>query len=348
MSTPQTDPAAVGHLLNVVNFGAQSVLLSIGYRLGLFDILKRNGPATSQKLAEEAKYNERYVREWLNGLVSSQMVVYTPSTQTYHLHPSYAPIISRFALSAQFSVMSAQQEERIMRCFKEGGGVSYGQFGQRFHDAMCEMSSANLLPFIIPEILPNIGEEMMQRLRDGIDILEIGCGAGRPTKLLAQEFPNSRFTGIDICQEAIDMANAGLEGENLPNVTYKVEDNCKLPPTAQYDLILVFDAIHDQADPTTALRKIHDALRPNGTFLMQDIGGNSSPEQNIANPLGSWLYTVSLCHCMTVSLAEGGAGLGTMWGKQLARSMLTEAGFGNIKEFARKDDFVNVVFVCRK
>ncbi|KAI9001582.1 methylase [Gaertneriomyces semiglobifer] len=333
---------------DILNNGFLSVLLSTGHRLGLFDIVKKHGPATSQTLAEKAGYVERYVREWLNGLVAGQFMIYNPETNEYHLNPHYVAAIDIVAVDAQFVTMAAQKEESIMSRFKEGGGVSYAEFGQRFHNIMCEHSSAALLPAIIPEILPAAGPELMKRLQDGIDVLEIGCGVGRPTKLLASHFPKSRFTGIDLCPEAIEMANAGLGKENLPNLTYKVEDNAKMSYKSSFDLICVFDAIHDQANPAEALRRIHAALRPEGTLLVQDILANTSPEQNVSHPLGTYLYGISLFHCMTVSLAEGGAGLGTMWGKQLAKKMLNQAGFTDVREVGRKDDVVDILYICKK
>ncbi|KAJ3056196.1 hypothetical protein HK097_007802 [Rhizophlyctis rosea] len=343
-----TSEGAAAHLSSILNFGGQAVLLSIGYRLGLFKIVLNHGSATSEGIANVVGYNERYVREWLNGLVASQIVLYNPATKEYKINPPYIPLIDVFAPEAQFITLAAQTEDKIVRCFKEGGGVSYGQFGQRFHDVMCDVSTATLLPSIIPEILPAAGEEVMKWLHDGIGVLEIGCGAGRATKLLAKHFPKSHFTGIDICPEAIEMARKDLATEKIENITYTLADNSTLSTTPKYPLILVFDAIHDQAHPTKSLSLIHDLLTPNGVFLMQDINGNTSPEQNVSHPVGSFLYAISLTHCMTVSLADGGEGLGTMWGRQMARNMLEKAGFGEVREVERKGDVVNMLYVCRK
>jgi SAM-dependent methyltransferase len=126
-----------------------------------------------------------------------------------------------------------------------------------------------------------------------------------------------------------------------------VLDVAELPPEPQFDLITAFDAIHDQVDPATVLRRIHEALAPDGTFLMIDIRAASDLADNLDNPMAPFLYSISVLHCMTVSLAGGGAGLGTVWGEQLARSMLEDAGFTRV-EVSEAPGPMNNIYVCRK
>jgi len=128
-----------------------------------------------------------------------------------------------------------------------------------------------------------------------------------------------------------------------------VKDIATLDPNieGQFDLILALDVIHDLPNPQAALDTVYKCLLPNGTFLMQDIHASSHLEDNLSNPMASWLYSLSTLHCMTVSLAAGGVGLGNMWGEQLARSMLQKAGFQKI-EYSPAKDLVNAIYICHK
>jgi 2-polyprenyl-3-methyl-5-hydroxy-6-metoxy-1,4-benzoquinol methylase len=131
-------------------------------------------------------------------------------------------------------------------------------------------------------------------------------------------------------------------------VEHEVRDVTALALEERFDLITAFDAIHDQAHPAQVLAGIARALRPGGTFLMVDIRASSNLEDNLEHPLATMLYTTSTMHCMTVSLAQGGAGLGTVWGEQLARQMLAEAGFGSVEVKSVEGDIFNSYFVATK
>ncbi|HEV8193296.1 MAG TPA: methyltransferase domain-containing protein, partial [Ktedonobacterales bacterium] len=147
---------------------------------------------------------------------------------------------------------------------------------------------------------------------------------------MAQSFPNSRFTGYDFSEDGIAAANGRARGRSLANIRFAVQEASMLDEQVQYDLICTFDAIHDQAQPARALRNISAAPRSDGVYLMQDIRASSHLEKNLDHPAGPFLYTVSYMHGMTVSLALGGAGLGTMWGEEAALRMLAEAGFTEV------------------
>jgi SAM-dependent methyltransferase len=132
----------------------------------------------------------------------------------------------------------------------------------------------------------------------------------------------------------------------VQNVSFVAQDVARLPPEPKFDLITAFDAIHDQADPARVLHRIREALAPEGLFLMLEPHASSQLEDNLSFPLATFLYTVSTLHCMTVSLAYGGAGLGTAWGVQLATRMLHEAGFTDVRMFERVDP-VNSLYAAR-
>ena len=165
---------------------------------------------------------------------------------------------------------------------------------------------------------------------------------------MAEAFPNSRFCGYDFCEEAIAHAKAQAAERGLANVRFEVRDVAKITDTDAFDLVTAFDSIHDQASPAIVLRNIRRALRTDGTFLMQDISGSSHVEKNADNMMAPFMYTVSCMHCMTVSLASDGAGLGAMWGCDTARRMLADAGFGRVDVKSLPHDVMNLYYVSRK
>ena len=166
--------------------------------------------------------------------------------------------------------------------------------------------------------------------RPGDRVLDIGCGTGHAMNVLAREFPNSMFTGYDIAEDAIALAREEANELALSNSTFNVVDVTDIPDDPKFNLITAFDAIHDQKAPDAVLRSANRALASDGTFLMIDFKFSSRVEENVGNPFAPMYYGISLMHCMPVSLAVGGQGLGTVWGEQTARRMLAEAGFGNV------------------
>jgi 2-polyprenyl-3-methyl-5-hydroxy-6-metoxy-1,4-benzoquinol methylase len=166
--------------------------------------------------------------------------------------------------------------------------------------------------------------------------------------LLGACFPASRFTGYDLCDDAIAPAREAACHRGLTNVRFESRDVSALGETERYDLIMAFDVVHDQAKPAEVLRQVHRALKPDGVFLMQDIDTSSYLQNNRERPLGTFLYTISCMHCMTVSLAQNGAGLGTCWGEELARRMLADAGFTRVEVTRLTHDIINCYYVARK
>jgi SAM-dependent methyltransferase len=339
-------------LLQTLNLGSLGLMISIGHRTGLFDALGDGRWDTSEGHASRAKLDERYVREWLGAMVTGRIVEYDPDRRAYRLPAEHAAFLTRaaapnnFAAFMQYLGVLGAVEDQIVSCFSRGGGVPYGAY-KRFHEIMAEGSGQTVLPALNTHILPLI-PGAIDGLRGGIDVLDLGCGSGRAVNQMARDYPRSRFRGVDFSQEAIDRARSEADGLRLENVRFDVADAARLADQDAYDLITTFDAIHDQADPAGVLRNIHRALRRQGTYLMQDISGTSLLDKDIEHPAGPFLYTVSTMHCMTVSLAAGGAGLGTMWGERVAKRMLNEAGFTRIAVHRLPHDFQNLYFVIRK
>jgi cyclopropane fatty-acyl-phospholipid synthase-like methyltransferase len=168
---------------------------------------------------------------------------------------------------------------------------------------------------------------------------------------LAELYAHSRFLGVDLSEEAIAHAREEAAQAGLRNITFVAADVSDFDATAQpaaFDFITTFDAVHDQARPLNVLRGIHRALKPDGVYLMQDIRASSHVHDNIAHPIGTLLYTISCMHCMTVSLAQGGEGLGAMWGVEMTREYLQRAGFRSIETHQLAHDIQNNWYVVRK
>jgi 2-polyprenyl-3-methyl-5-hydroxy-6-metoxy-1,4-benzoquinol methylase len=344
--------AFAGQLLEVLNAGGLALMVSIGHRTRLFDVMTELPPATSHQIADAAKLQERYVREWLNALTTGRMVDYDPVGRTYHLPAEHAAFLTRaagadnIATFAQHVSGLATVEDEIVDCFADGGGVPYSEF-KRFHEVMAEDSGQTIVAALEEHILP-IVPGLMERLQTGIDVLDLGCGSGRALNKLAKLFPHSRFTGYDVSPEPIAAATAEAQAHGLTNVEFRVQDAAQIQDVERYDLITTFDAIHDQAHPDVVLRHIHTALRSDGVYLMQDIRATTEVSGNLDHPLAPFLYTISCMHCMTVSLAAGGMGLGTMWGREQALAMLQAAGFQSIKRQELPHDIMNDYYVIRK
>jgi 2-polyprenyl-3-methyl-5-hydroxy-6-metoxy-1,4-benzoquinol methylase len=304
------------------------------------------------QIAEAVTLSERYVREWLAVMVVAEIVLYDAVSETYRLPAEHAACLTQgaplgnLAVYAQFIAMAGATQDQILECFETGDGLSYQDY-PCFHQIMAEDSGQTVVANIeclLAELMP----EVTSRLEQGIDVLDAGCGAGRALASLARRFPNSRFTGYDLCPNAIRMAEENAYRNELNNIDFQVVDLARWETKDAFDLITSFDAVHDTKDPQHLIDAIHRALRPHGVHLMQDIGGSAYLENNIDFPFAALLYTISTVHCMPVSLAQNGKGLGSMWGWETAQAMLQHAGFAAVERHVLPYDPMNVWFVSRK
>jgi SAM-dependent methyltransferase len=344
--------AFAGRLLDVLNDSALALMISIGHRTGLFDTMAALAPATSGEIAAAARLHERYVREWLGAMVTGGIVAYEPRGRTYALPAEHAAWLTRaaapsnLAVTMQFIPVLAGVEDAIIARFEQGGGLHYHDY-PRFHTVMAEDSAQSVVAALHDAILPLV-PGLTERLRAGIDVLDLGCGEGRALIALARAFPNSRFTGYDLIDETVVTATREAHELGLTNVRFAALDAADLAEHERYDLICTFDAIHDQADPGRVLHNIAAALRRDGVYLMQDIRAASALEGNLDHPAGPFLYTISTLHCTSVSLGSGGVGLGTAWGEELALTMLAEAGFPRVTVERLPHDMLNNYYIASK
>ncbi len=202
-----------GRMLQIINDGFLSILISIGHQTGLFDTMSTLSPATSADIARAANANERYVREWLAALTVGKVIEYNPADRTYVLPPEHAAALTRaagpdnIAAFAQYIPLAASVESEIVECFQHGGGVPYSKFG-RFQRLMAEESAA-IHDAALIDVTITLVPGLPERLRQGIDVADMGCGSGHALNLLGREFPESRFIGDDFSEEAV--AAGGME-----------------------------------------------------------------------------------------------------------------------------------------
>lgn len=349
---PTTDDFEA-RLVQALNHGGLLLLTSLGYRTGLLEAMAGQPPITSQALAERTGLQERYVREWLGGMVAAEVVETDSATASYWLPDERAALLTdrgeaNLAVYAQFMPLLGSVEDDVLRCFREGGGVPYSRY-PRFQEVMASDSGQTVLPALFDGILP-LAPGLIERLESGIRVLDCACGRGRALLAMAERFPASHFTGYDLSEEAIGWARAQAERAGLTNLNFEVRDLSDFDTTATpgaFELVTTFDGIHDQGQPRRLLKGIHRSLTSDGIYLVQDIHASSHHHLDREHPLGAMLYALSISHCMTVSLAQGGEGLGTMWGRERALAYLEEAGFRDIQVHQLEHDIQNDYFVCR-
>ncbi len=336
----------VGHLTGA----SVALMMEVGRRTGLFEAMGTMPAASSAAIAERAGLTERYVREWLGAMVCGGLVEYDPETGTYTLPPEHALLLTgetsrNLSSLAAFFPLLGRVIPAVVEAFRKGGGVPYAAYQPEFTDLMDARSRPRYRELLFTKYLA-LPEGLLPRLEAGIRVADVGCGTGFCVNLMAQRFPRSTFVGYDFSEAAIARARQEAAAMGVANASFLMQDVARLPSEPTFDLITAFDAIHDQIDPAAVLRCIRQALAPGGLFLMVDVHASSRLEENLGAPMTTFVYTVSTMHCMTVSLAHRGAGLGTAWGTGLATRMLREAGFTDVRLFERVDP-MNSLYVAR-
>ncbi len=342
--------AFAGTLLSTLNASATGIMISIGHRTGLFDAMEDGAWLGSHGLAERASLSERYVREWLGAMTCAGVVEHDAENLTYRLPAEHAAFLTRAAspnnLGAvlQWVGVLGSVESAVVEAFAHGRGVPYEAY-ERFPEVMAEESGQTVVAALEEHILPLV-PGLAERLEAGIDVLDVGCGRGQAILHLAERFPKSRFVGLDYLPGQVSAARAGAERLGLTNCRFVAGDAAAFDEHDAYDLITTFDAVHDQGMPAKVVANIRRALRSGGVYLCQEIKAETPHAENIGHPAGTFLYTISAMHCMSVSLAAGGAGLGAAWGRAACRAMLEGAGFiTEMRELPH--DPMNDFWICR-
>ncbi|HSH41731.1 MAG TPA: methyltransferase domain-containing protein [Arenicellales bacterium] len=340
-----------GRLFEHYTGGMVTYMVDLGHRTGLFDVAAE-GPASSAELAARAGLEERYVREWLGALATAGIFEYDAETGKFRLPAEHAACLTgsgneNLARFSQLNTHLAGHLGRVAAAFRHGGGVPYSEFRPEFTDVMDVISRNTFDDLLLDTYLPLV-PGLSRRLSEGARVADLGCGTGHAAVLLAQAFPASTFVGYDLAADAIERARAEAASAGVDNARFEVGDIGHLDGDGPFHAIFAFDTVHDLVDPAGVLRAARDALVPGGIFLMAEPTVSSRLDENMDNPIAPWIYGLSTLHCLTVSLAEGGAGLGTAFGEHQALELLADAGFEDIEAHAIDGDPIDKAFIGRR
>jgi ubiquinone/menaquinone biosynthesis C-methylase UbiE len=350
-------------MTDILNYGSLNLAMAIGYRTRLFDFMdESDSPQSVTEIAEKSALNERYIKEWLGIMVCGGIVELSMNQngeEFFFLPKSHGDLLTRRAGNANLGVytqeiplLTESVMEYVIQSFYTGEGIDYCHY-PKFQAFMSQLANAKHVRVLVKDFLPAVDAgRILKKIKSGIRVCDLGCAEGVALILMAEAFPDSNFYGIDISKEAIQKAKAAAKKKGLKNVKFINIDAAILKDTPEFkcyfDYVTAFDAIHDQNRPLESLIGIYSILKTDGCFSMIDIAAGSSLSQNTKHPMGAFLYTVSLMHCMPVGMADGGAGLGMMWGREKAVQMLEKAGFSKIEVQEIPNDSFNLHFFCRK
>lgn len=343
------EPTFSDRLLDIYTGSMLTNMLDIGYRTGLLEAAAK-GPATSAELSARAGLNERYVREWLGAMATGGIFTYDAASRSYTLPADHAAALTGNGAANVAPVSGilnhfVKHVPKLVESFKHGGGVPYEDFWPEFtrcsSDVWRRIFDEKLVDGFLGAV-PGLND----KLAAGIDALDIGCGDGHASNVMAAAFPASRFAGYDITTAGLESGRVEAESMGLGNVRFERVDVTALPDRPKHDLITAFDSIHDQFAPDVVLRRVREALAEDGLFVMVDFKFATDVAENMGNRLAPLHYGISVMHCMAVSLAQGGAGLGTVWGIEMATAMLADAGFRHV-EVVDSPRPQNCIYICR-
>jgi SAM-dependent methyltransferase len=333
----------IGELGATVNAG----LIVIGDRLGLYKAMADGRPTTPQQLAEKTGTSERYIREWLNAQAAGGFVTYDAATQRYTLPAEQAMALANedspaFVCGAfELATATLRAGKEIESSFKTGRGFGWHEHDQGVMTG-CERFfrpgyNANLVSAWLPAL-----EGADAKLRVGAKVADVGCGLGASTRLMADAYPRSHFVGFDYDAESIELARG--KSKSVKNATFEIAAAAAYPGSG-YDLITMFDCLHDMGDPIGAAKHVKQSLAPDGTWLIVEPVAGDKVEQNL-NPVGRAYYAFSNFLCTPNSLSqEVGLALGAQAGEARIRDVVTAGGFTRFRRIAETP--FNLVYEAR-
>ncbi|QDT61204.1 bifunctional 3-demethylubiquinone-9 3-methyltransferase/ 2-octaprenyl-6-hydroxy phenol methylase [Stieleria bergensis] len=330
--------ALLGQLLQDLG-GAFSVpLVQIGERLGLYEMLTDAGPCTAQELAQKADVNERYLREWLSAQAASKYIGYDPESDTFFMTAEqsyvFADRSSPVYMAPGFSAAAAfaQNEPLVREAFKTGQGIPWGSQTTCLACAVAQFFRPGYENHLLQAWLPAL-EGGLEKLQSGANVADIGCGHGLTTTMMAKGFPNSQFLGVDFHEPSIEAAREHAAPLALGNLKFDISSANAV--SGGFDLVTIFDCLHDMGDPVAAMRHVKEMLGAEGVCMIVEPMAGDSLAENL-NPVGRLYYSGSTMVCVPTSLAqETGAALGAQAGeKRLRQLIVEEAGFSSLRRIA--------------
>jgi SAM-dependent methyltransferase len=345
---PDLVQAFVGRIVNDLGAAISGALVVVGDRLALYRVLARQ-PATPMELARSTGTAERYVREWLSAQAASGYVSYDKESERFYLTPEQAAVLadeeSPSFMAGGFELVQSvwRDEPTITDAFQSGRGVGWHEHDVCLFRGTERFFKPGYKAQLVSSWIPAL-DGVEQKLVSGADVADAGCGRGASTILMAKAYPNSRFVGFDYHTPSIQRARDRASAEGVLNVEFRTAAAHEIPREG-FDLITVFDALHDMGDPVGAARRIREALASDGTWLLVEPFANDDLADNL-NPIGRLYYSASTMICTPASLSqEVGLALGAQAGEARLRRVVEEAGFTRFRRAAETP--VNLVFEVR-
>jgi SAM-dependent methyltransferase len=308
-----------------------AVLVHLGDRLGLWRALACVDSATIAELSERSGIAERYVQEWLSAQAANGYVTYDAVTDSFSLPVEAAAVLaeeeSPAAMMAGFDLIAAvwAAVDKLAHAYTTGHGLAWHEHDPRLFSGVARFYATMYRNSLLSEWLPAV-DGLVARLESGIRVLDVGCGLGVPTIMLAEAFPSSTFVGVDYHEESIRMATAAAEEAGVAD-RVRFQAGGATSYAGSYDLVLFFDAVHDFGDPVGALAHARGALAPGGLVVAVEPYAEDTLQANLANPLAAVFYVGSSALCVPHSLSEGGAALGAQAGPKRLTAAFEAAGF---------------------
>lgn len=323
--------AFMGRFMEMTTGAAVMGVVAVADRTGLFRAMAGKPPGTLAEVADYTGFDARYLEEILATLSSAGIVEYDAEACTFRLPEEHAVCLadetSPYCLAGWTQMVPALYGAipGVARACREGGGVPFTDFGPDMVEGIARANGPGTRILLTRKWLP-VMKDVVERLDQGIRVADVGCGSGEAALTMARAYPASTIVGFDIDVHSVERARAAATEAGLENVHFERAGGDALPAEPGFDLVTTFDVIHDLVDPIAVLKHIRGCLRAGGTYLMVEPVAGDDLADNLS-PAGALTYAMSTLHCMTQSLAHGGAGLGAAWGPRKAEEHCREAGF---------------------
>jgi SAM-dependent methyltransferase len=333
-----------------------AMLVIIGHRLGLYRALAQaNSPVSVKELADKTGTVERLVKEWLSNQVASGYIEYDPSSRKYRLPPEHALALadenSSIYLQGMFKVIKSyfKDEEEFLKMFRGERTFSWMDHNPFMSEGSAEFFKSSYVGNLINSWIPAVDNgNIVEKLKKGAKVADVGCGFGITTLMMAKAYPKSIFTGFDFDRESIEKAKESAKKENINNVKFEVSSASEFPGSS-YDFVTFFDCLHDMGDPEGTLTHTRNVIKKDdrsdrGTCMIVEPFAQNELENNV-NPVASTLYAASTLICVPNSLAYNGPALGAQAGENRIKNVAMKSGFSHFKRVLETS--LNIVYEAK-